>query len=43
MCYVVLCCVQNGQLMPGQKGLSMNREQWQKLVAGMDTLTAQLG
>jgi hypothetical protein len=38
----VWCLLQNGELQPGSKGLSMNREQWQKLVAGMDSLTAQL-
>jgi hypothetical protein len=41
---VLLACVplQNGSMKPGAKGLNMNREQWQKLVAGMNALTAQL-
>lgn len=28
---------------PGSKGLSMNREQWNKLVDSKDSLSAQLG
>jgi hypothetical protein len=39
---VVVCALQGGELKPGSKGLNMNREEWQKLVAGMEALTAQL-
>lgn len=42
VCVIMRVVLQNGELKPGSKGLSMNREQWQKLVAGMDSLTAQL-
>ena len=35
--------VQDGKLLPGQKGLSMSEEQWGKLVSGMPALTQALG
>lgn len=38
-CFV---CLQNGQLLPGAKGLSMTRDQWNKLVEGMEKLNAKL-
>lgn len=43
MCVMWRVVLQGGVLKPGSKGLSMNREQWNKLVAGKDGLTAQLG
>jgi hypothetical protein len=35
--------LQDGKLLPGQKGLNMSEEQWSKLVAGMPALTQALG
>lgn len=32
----------NGQLAPGQRGISLPPEHWEKLCAGMDSLAAQL-
>lgn len=34
--------LQDGQKKPGQKGLNMNRDQWQRLVSGMPGLDAAL-
>jgi hypothetical protein len=40
---LLLLLLQNGELLPGSKGLSMTGEQWGKLAAGMPGLNAQLG
>jgi hypothetical protein len=40
---LLLLLLQNGELLPGSKGLSMSGDQWSKLVAGMAALNAQLG
>jgi hypothetical protein len=34
--------LQDGKMLPGQKGISMNGDQWAKLKAAMSALTDQL-
>ena len=36
------CCMQNGEWLPGAKGLNMSFDQWKKLLDGRDAIDSKL-